>query len=127
MKGLLGKVAALVALGVSYVMPGYSVPQSLELPLPDFARNFIARRRSRSSTKPSRYELENRRRRNAAALDRARAKTAALRGDPPGYTYAHRDRLVRMVGARGANMLEDRVLARTISYRRALEIAQVAA
>lgn len=128
MKGLLGRMAAVLALATARLIPRLAEEPKLHvLELPDFVRGFVARRRSRCSTKPSWYELEQRRRKNAAALDRARAKTAALRGDPPGYTYAHRDRLVRMVGARGANLLENRVLARAISYRRALEIAQVAA
>ena len=47
--------------------------------------------------------------------------TRELRGNPPGYTYAHRDRLVRLHGARRANQLERELYARRITFQEACD------
>lgn len=75
------------------------------------------------------FLLAYNRKRNAKALEEARARTAALNGEPPGYTFAHHDKLVRLVGAKRTRELERAFLGKrpVMTFAEALALAQRAA
>jgi hypothetical protein len=101
----LGMLAALTAMGS---LSGAEVdPRSLQMPAP---------RLDYGGPKPTGRVLRGRIDRNRNWLDAARANTAKHKGNPPGYTYAHRDVLVRLYGARAANVLERRILKRVVTF-----------